>query len=84
MLVRFTSGWPRNAMPQELSGLQFYNQRKSGEWEKTFFVLLEQATWFHHQLLLQVEQENFLVPVWSNYVHKFLGIVNLLSSLGRM
>ena len=28
--------------PQELSGLQFYNQRKSGEGEKTtFFLILE-------------------------------------------
>ena len=36
--------------------LQFYNQRKSGEGEKTNFLLIfEQTSCFHHQLL-QVEQ----------------------------
>ena len=30
------------AMPQELSVLQFYNQRKSGEGEKTTFFLILQ------------------------------------------
>ena len=39
--MRLTSGQVRNATPQELTGLQFYNQRKSGEWEKNFFVFLE-------------------------------------------
>ena len=38
------------ASPQELTGLQFYNQRKSGEGEN-FSVFLE-----------QVGQESFLVP----------------------
>ena len=38
MLVRLASGEARNAAPSELSGLQFYNQRKSGEGEKTIFL----------------------------------------------
>ena len=45
-----------------LAGIHFYNQRKSGEGEKKFFVFLEQTSCFHHQLLLQVEQGSFLVP----------------------
>lgn len=37
----------------ELSRLQFYNQGKSGEWEKTtFFLILEQMSSYHHQFLL--------------------------------
>ena len=35
------AGWWEDVTPQELTGLQFYNQRKSGEWEKSFFVFLE-------------------------------------------
>ena len=36
------AGGREGATPQELSGLQFYNQRKSGEGEKTtFFFILE-------------------------------------------
>ena len=60
------------AAPQELTGLQFYNRRKSAEGEKDFFVFLEKTPCFHHQLLLQVEQESFLVPMWSSEVHKLL------------
>ena len=41
MLVRFTSGQVRNATPRELSGLQLYNQRKTGEEEKIFFPFFE-------------------------------------------
>ena len=54
-------------MPQELSGLQFYNQRKSAEGKKTtFFLILEYMSCSHHQLLLQDEQGGFLVPTWSS------------------
>ena len=81
------------------TGTQFYNQRKSGEGEKKVFVFLERTSGFHHQLLLQVEQGNILVPHVGTgiMVHKLLfllffnvcrehilGIMNLLSSLGRM
>ena len=34
MLVRLTSSGSEEATTQELTGLQFYNQRKSGEGEK--------------------------------------------------
>ena len=39
--MRFTRRLVRNVMPQEFTELQFYNQRKSGEGEKNFFVFLE-------------------------------------------
>ena len=39
MLVRLTSSGSEEATTQELTGLQFYNQRKSGEAEKTFFFV---------------------------------------------
>ena len=38
---RFTSGQVRKTASQNLLGLQFYNQSKSGEGEKNFFDLLE-------------------------------------------
>lgn len=37
-LVKLTNGWARNVRPQELTGLQFYSQRKSGEGENNFFL----------------------------------------------
>ena len=37
--MKLTSGWARTAVSRELSGLQFCNQRKSGEGEKTFVFL---------------------------------------------
>ena len=40
MIVRLTSGWVRGAARQVLSGLQFYNQKKIGEGEKTIFLIL--------------------------------------------
>ena len=58
-------------MPREHAGLQF-SQRKSGETEKNFFVILEQMSCFHYQLLLQVEQGDLLVPTQSSRVHKVL------------
>ena len=39
MLVRLASGQVRNATSGELTGLQFYSQRISGEREKPFFHL---------------------------------------------
>ena len=41
MLLRLTSGWARNAAYRELTGLQFYSQRKSEEGEKNFLVALD-------------------------------------------
>ena len=37
--MRFTSGQVRKAVSQNLLGLQFYNQSKSGEGEKNFDLL---------------------------------------------
>ena len=53
-------------MPHPKNSVQFYNQQKSGEGEKNFFVFLKQMSCFHYQLLLQVEQGIFLVPTWSS------------------
>ena len=39
--MRFTSRLVRNVMLQELIKLQVYNQQKSREGEKNFFVFLE-------------------------------------------
>ena len=39
--MRLTSGWARKAEPQELTWLQFYNKRKSGDAKKNFFVFFE-------------------------------------------
>ena len=41
MLARLMSSGSEEATTQELTGLQFYNQRKSREEEKNFFVTLE-------------------------------------------
>ena len=38
-LVKLTNGWARNVRPEKLVGLQFYNQRKSGEGENNFVFL---------------------------------------------
>ena len=40
MLVEPTSRKVRN-VPQELTGLQFYNQKKSPQGEKNFFAFLQ-------------------------------------------
>ena len=56
-------GRREDAVPWELSGLQFYYQRKSGEGEKTLSFL---TSYFHYQLLLLVEKGSFSVPVWSS------------------
>ena len=40
-LVEPTSRQVRNAVPQELAGLQFYNQKESAQEEKNFFVFLQ-------------------------------------------
>ena len=61
-----------DAIPQELTWLQFYNKRKSGVVGEDLFVFLEQMSCFHHQLLLQVEQGSFHVLTWSSQVHKLL------------
>ena len=39
--MRLTSGQASIVLPRVLSGLHFYNQKKTGEGEKTFFVFLE-------------------------------------------
>ena len=39
ILVKFTSGQVRNAMPRELTELQFYNQKKSWEEREEFLCL---------------------------------------------
>ena len=91
-LVRFTSGWVRNAIPGELSGVQFNNKRQSGCGERNFLVFLEQSLGFHHRLLLHVGQGSFLVPTWSsqfiNYccscVHRACPRDHQLSELGRI
>ena len=38
--MRLTSGRVRKAMLRELTRLRFYNQRKSGDGDKTVFVFL--------------------------------------------
>ena len=49
------AGGQEGAVLWELSGLRFYNQRKSGEREKTtVFLILEWTSSFHRQLLLHV------------------------------
>ena len=69
MFVRLTSRQVRNAVSQQLTGLLFYNQRKSGGlwagWRMAFFVFLKQTARFHHQFLPRVGQGRLLVPVWS-------------------
>ena len=57
-----TSRQVRNAVPQELAGLQFYNQKESAQEEKNFFVFLQSMSCFYPQLFLQVEQRSFLIP----------------------
>ena len=68
--IRRLWGWQADkqegAMPWELSGPQFYKQRKSGEEENTFFFLILQEKRFHHQLLLHVGEGSFLLPMWSS------------------
>ena len=55
-------------MPQELSGLQFYNERESGEGEKiTFFLILEYVLRFRHQLFLHGGQGSLFVLIWSSW-----------------
>ena len=46
--MKLISSRVRGAMTQELTGLQFYNQRKSGEEEKNFFVFLSK----HHASII--------------------------------
>ena len=54
-------------MPHELSGLQFYNQRESGEEGKTaFFLIVEWTSHFHHQFFDRFGQESFLVFISSS------------------
>ena len=48
-------GW-EDATPPKITGLQFYNQRKSVEAEKTFFVFLEYTSHFQQQPLLKAGQ----------------------------
>ena len=39
--MSLTSGRARNAAPWELNGLQLYNERESGEGEKSSLVFLQ-------------------------------------------
>ena len=39
--MRLTRGQVRECHARELTGLQFHNQKKSRDGEKTFFVFLE-------------------------------------------
>ena len=53
--------------PKNLASCSFINPRRKGEGEKTtFFLILEERSSFHHQLLLHVRQGSFLVPTWSS------------------
>ena len=60
----FTSGWAGNAMPRELSGVQFNSKRKVGMGRGTSLSFLSSPH--------QVGQGSFLVPTWSSEVHKLL------------
>ena len=89
--MRLTRRQARNAIPQELSGLQFYNQRKSGVGEKTFFFLSRRHASIissSSRLSRRVFSPRVVKPgpqILVLYVFKdhVLGIINVLSSLGR-
>ena len=90
--MKLISRQVRGAMTQELTGLQFYNQRKSGEEEKNFFVFLSK----HNASIIYSSSRLGRGVFFSLYGQArsvddcFLcvqitcpRIMNLLSSLGR-
>ena len=62
--MRFTNDKQEIPCPENLLGYIFIIKGKVEVKEKNFFVFLEWASCFHHQLLLEVEQGSFLVPTW--------------------
>ena len=93
--MRLTSRWVRNAVPCELTRLQFYNQSKSGEERRPSLSFLSKEDIMFSSLTPPSGcTEEFscpwvvkLVPhIIDFYVCRehTLGIINLLSSLGRI
>ena len=87
-LVKLTNGWARNVRPQELIGLQFYSQRKSGEGENNFFLSRLYASIIISRLsrgvFLSLGGQAGPQMIVFYVFREHLGIINLLSSLGRM
>lgn len=88
---RFTSRQVRSFVPQELTGLQFYKQRKVGRGRRpsSFFsrwhAFIISSSWCKGVFLFLHGKARctitFIFPVCREHV---LGITNLLSSLGKM
>ena len=88
--MKLISRQVRGAMTQELTGLQFYNQRKSGEEEKNFFVFLSKhnASIIYSSSRLgravlcpYVVKLGLQTVVFCVSIEHVLGTIKLLSSL---
>ena len=98
ILVKFTSGQVRNAMPRELTELQFYNQKKSWEEREEFLCL----SWVDVMLpsscpppgwagesscpyMVKLDPQIIVFFFFFNvWKEHVLRIINLLNSLDRM
>ena len=86
--------WARNALPQELTGLQFHNQRKKWggreelyclSWvDVTFLSSVLPPGWAGELSHPRVVKLGLQTVVFSVCRENVLGIINLLSSLGMM
>lgn len=90
ILVKFTSGQVRNAMPRELTELQFYNQKKS--WEEREFLYLSWVNvmlpsscpppgWAGESSCPYVVKLGPQITSFHGWREHVLGLINLLSSL---